>query len=105
MKQSQQTSSVKVEKLDDMGIFQVENLTITIANRDKELFLRDPEGFIKKLIAAKETVNGLIIGASLLERMKQRVKKGSGSTATTTSTWHCISPPKMKSRRIVVILK
>lgn len=97
----QRTTSLKVKKVGKPITVEVEKLSFSIADEDMKSFLGDPGRFLTKLLKQNGyTVNAMHIVSSEMERIKKTVEqKGTG----TTSTWHCIKPPKMRCRRIVVV--
>ncbi|KVP22419.1 hypothetical protein [Burkholderia ubonensis] len=96
----QRITSLKVKKVGKPKTFEVEKLSFSVSEKDEKGFLRDPERFLTKLLTKNGyTVKSLHIVSSELKRLMKAVQMtGDG----TTSTWHCVSPPKMKCRRIVV---
>jgi hypothetical protein len=102
-KSVKRTTSLKVMQVGKPITVEVEELSFSVAEKDKEGFLRNPGRFLANLLKKNGyTVNAMHVVSSEVERLKRSVqKRGAG----TTSTWHCTAPPRMKCRRIVVISK
>ena len=84
-----QASTTSIEKL-EKGQLQVERLTISVVDEDKEAFLANPSRFLRKLLVArKEVVNGIVVGSRVRERLKSELSTTSAPiTPLVVVTFH-----------------
>jgi hypothetical protein len=91
--------TARLKKRDETETLTFEVFDLELDDADRRRLAEDPRGFLNSLLEAEgATVNGLFLESDETFQMAGTVEH----RPKTTSVWHCVSPPSMRSRRIVV---